>query len=245
MIAPGFNCCPMKQVLSIIVIFLLGALGCNKVTRPLMYYAVHGIDVSHHQKRILWDSVATTHIDFVYVKASEGVTWKDTLFQENWSELRRVGLFRGAYHFFRPDYDGKAQAENFLEQVKLRPGDLAPVLDVEVLDNASKVTLLKEMYAWLYWVELRTGVKPVIYTNQKFYNDYLSGYFSDYPLWIARYNTKTPFLVDCRDWNFWQYGDQGRLKGIEGNVDFNVFFSDLADLENHRVSAPIVEAFGP
>lgn len=235
----------MKQILSIIIIFLLGALACNKVTRPLMHYAVHGIDVSHHQKHIIWDSVATTHIDFVFVKASEGVTWQDTLFQKNWDEIRRVGLVRGAYHFFRPDYDGKAQAEHFLGRVQLHAGDLAPVLDVEVLDNASKITLLKEMYAWLYLVELRTGIKPIIYTNQKFYNNYLYGYFTDYPLWIARYNTEAPYLIDGRHWSFWQYGDQGRLKGIAGDVDFNVFFSDFPGLEKHRISVPMVAAFGP
>lgn len=210
-----------------------------------MYYAVHGIDISHHQKAILWDSVATTHIDFVYVKASEGITWKDTLFQSNWQELNRVGLTRGAYHFFRPGYDGKEQAENFLEQVDLKQGDLAPVLDVEVIDDASKVTLLKEMYAWIYLVELRTGIKPIIYTNQKFYNDYIAGYFPEYPLWIARYNTKTPYLEDGREWNFWQYGNRGRLKGITGDVDFNVFSGEMVDLEIFRITEPLVEVLGP
>lgn len=210
-----------------------------------MYYDVHGIDVSHHQKKILWDSVATTHINFAYVKASEGITWQDSLFQTNWQELHRIGLHSGAYHFFRPDYDGKEQAENYLQQVQLQPGDLAPVLDVEVIDHASKVTLLKEMYAWLYWVELRTGIKPVIYTNQKFYNKYLSGYFTDYPLWIARYHTKTPLLVDGREWNFWQYGNRGRIKGIEGDVDFNVFSGDLVDFESFLITEPMVEVLGP
>ena len=213
----------MKHILSIVTIFFISALGCNRITLPMPKYEVHGIDVSHHQRHIEWDSVATTYVDFVFMKASEGVTFKDSLFQFNWANTKRVGLYRGAYHFFRPGYSGFEQADHFLAQVDLKPGDLAPVLDVEVMDDVPRVKLLKEMYAWLYTIEARTGMKPIIYTNQKFYNRHLEGYFDDYPLWVARYNSRTPNLVGDKIWDFWQYGNKGRIKGIEGDVDFNVF----------------------
>lgn len=234
----------MKHIFSIVLIFFIGALGCNRTTKPLPNYEVHGIDVSHHQKAIIWDSIANSHINFVFVKASEGITLQDSLFQYNWASIKRIGLHRGAYHFFRPGYSGKEQANNFLNQVDLEPGDLAPVLDVEVMDGVNNVKLLKEMYAWIYHVEIATGIKPIIYTNQKFYNDHIAGYFEDYPLWIARYNTKTPYLVDDRQWNFWQYGNRGRIKGIEGDVDFNVFASDLMELKSLCLPAPLVQ-YGP
>ena len=166
------------------------------------------------------------------------------MFQHNWSALKRVGLYRGAYHFFRPGYSGKQQAQNFLSQVDLEVGDLAPVLDVEVMDGVSKIKLLKEMYAWIFQIEISTGIKPIIYTNQKFYNQNLVGHFKDYPLWIARYSTNTPDLIDGREWDFWQYGNRGRLKGIKGNVDFNVFAGPKTHLEQYCISHPAA-AVGP
>ena len=227
----------MKHTLSFFVVFFLTALSCNRVTHPLPSYEVYGIDVSHHQKEILWDSIANSYLDFVFVKATEGVTFKDSLFQHNWSALERTRLYKGAYHFFRPAYSGRAQAEHFLKQVDLGPGDLAPVLDVEVLDGVTKVKLLKEMYAWLYTVEIATGIKPIIYTNQKFFNKNLHGYFEDYPLWVARYNSfRTPKLKGDRNWDFWQYGNRGQLEGIAGYVDFNVFSGDLPALEEYCIN---------
>lgn len=230
----------MKHILSILILFFLGAIACDQRTLPLPDFEVHGIDVSHHQQAINWDSIADSHIDFVFVKATEGITHQDSLFAYNWTALRRIKRYRGAYHFFRPGSSGQDQARNFLGHVDLLPGDLAPVLDVEVLDGVSRVKLLKEMYAWIYTVEVATGVKPIIYTNQKFYNRYLSGYFSEYPLWIARYNTREPFLRDNRNWDFWQYGNRGSIKGIEGDVDFNVFSGNIAALEDYCISRATV-----
>jgi len=220
----------MKHIFSIFFLFFLGAIGCDRTTKPLLNFEVHGIDVSHHQKAINWDSIANSHIDFAFVKATEGITLKDSLFKFNWTSLERIKRYRGAYHFFRPGYSGDEQAQNYLDAVDFLPGDLAPVLDVEVLDGVSKVVLIKEMYAWIYRVEIATGIKPIIYTNQKFYNENISGYFKDYPLWIARYNTKEPYLVDGRSWDFWQYGNKGELEGIEGDVDLNVFKGSIVEL---------------
>ena len=64
----------------------------------------------------------------------------------------------------------------------------------------------------------------------------MSDKFDDYPLWIARYNTIPPLTVDRREWKFWQYGNRGRLKGVEGYVDLNVFYGNLIELEGMTVS---------
>ena len=70
-------------------------------------YAVHGIDVSHHNAKINWDKLKDSRteevgIDFVYIKATEGATHLDKEFQRNWKEARRIGMKRGAYHFYNP-----------------------------------------------------------------------------------------------------------------------------------------------
>ncbi len=206
--------------------------GCELPTQRMHGFEVHGIDVSHYQRHIDWEAVAAAGIHFSFIKASEGMTLTDSLFCSNWEEAKQAGIKRGAYHFFRPATPVHEQAMNFQAGVKLEPGDLPPVLDVEVLDGATRVQLVSSVLTWLYLAEIHYGVKPIIYTNLKFYNKYLAGHFEEYPLWIARYAPFQPSLSDKQPWHFWQYGNRGELSGIDGPVDFNVFRGSLGDLDS-------------
>ncbi|MEZ4982774.1 MAG: GH25 family lysozyme [Saprospiraceae bacterium] len=60
----------------------------------------------------------------------------------------------------------------------------------------------------------------------------MAGHFAQYPIWIARYNDKLPELDKGKNWDFWQYGNRGKMKGIEGYVDFNVFNGTYENLES-------------
>ncbi len=215
------------------IIFLV---SCEETTRRLDTYQVQGIDVSHYQSHIDWSLVAGQALDFAFVKATEGATLSDTLFCQNWEAMKQAGLLRGAYHFYRPRVSARKQVENFSSLVDLEYGDLPPVLDVEVLDGAGKIQLITGMRTWLFLVELKYQVKPIIYTNLKFYNKYLAGQFDEYPLWIARYNRREPVLACGREWDFWQYGNRGQLEGIEGDVDFNVFRGSRSALDSLRTT---------
>lgn len=171
-------------------------------------------------------SVAADEIDFAYIKATEGGDHLDTQFCNNWTESSKFGLTRGAYHFFRPNTDARAQFDFFASVVELQPGDLPPVIDVEVLDGTSPAVLIEGLRTWVYLAEIAYGVKPVIYTNLKFYYHHLAGHFDDYPLWIARYDDNVPSLSTAAELSFWQYGDRGRVAGIVGPVDLNIFVGD-------------------
>lgn len=217
---------------TVTVTLLLCIYSCGFETVQMRDFEVHGIDVSHYQAQINWDTISQQNVSFAFVKATEGATHVDTLFCRNWSEMDRVGLKRGAYHFFRPQTSPVAQAQNFIEQVKMNDGDLPPVLDVEVRDDVSKRRLIDAVRTWLIIVETRYDVKPILYTNIKFYNRYLAGHFNEYPVWIARYNNKEPRLAGGREWDFWQYGNKGLIEGIDGFVDFNVFKGNLLELED-------------
>lgn len=211
-------------------IFVVAA--CTQQTLRKEGFEVHGIDVSHYQRQIDWPLVAAQDIHFAFVKATEGETLRDSLFSRNWRAAKDAGLKRGAYHFFRPAAAPENQAKNFLEAHVFETGDLLPVLDIEVTDAVNASTLRKRAATWLRIVEKACGAKPIIYTNQKFFNQYLAGHFEGYPVWIARYNPfLKPRLQKDSDWHFWQYGNQGKLKGIDGPVDFNVFNGSLQDLE--------------
>ena len=205
--------------------YLLALLGltlwsCEQPTERMAGYAVHGIDVSQQQ------------VHFAFIKATEGSDFVDSLFCHNWEELQRVGLKRGAYHFFRPQTSAEAQANNFFRNVPAAYGDLPPVIDVEVLDGVSKNELIAGLQQWLFLAEIHYNVRPIIYSNLHFYNRYLAGHFQEYPLWLARYNDRQPQLADGHTWQFWQYGDRGALPGVRGPVDLNVFSGTLYDLEN-------------
>lgn len=193
-------------------------------------YAIHGIDVSHHQDRISWDAVKEMEVNgirigFAFMKATEGADHRDPHFKRNWRKSGDAGIVRGAYHFFNPARKGKPQAAHFIRNVKLEPGDLPPVLDIETTPRVSASTLRNELKTWLEMVEQHYGVRPLIYTNIFFYNKYLKGYFDDYPLWVAHYLQRDAPRIS-RDWTFWQHSETGRVNGITSKVDFNVFAGD-------------------
>ena len=199
-------------------------------------YQMHGIDVSRHQRAIDWDAVSKMRqndisITFAFIKASEGRTVVDEYFKDNWRDARESGLIRGAYHFFRPHLTGDEQAALFFRQVpKLEKGDLPPVLDIEMHGSCPAARLKKNLKRWLVLSEKRYGMTPIIYTNYGFYKHYLTGKeFKKYPLWIAHYQT-SDLRSKLSNWHFWQHSDRGRVNGIRGTVDFNVFNGEPEEL---------------
>ncbi len=220
----------MKILVAILPILLI--FSCNKETVRKGGFEVHGIDVSRYQSDIDWKKVADQEITFAFVKASEGETISDNFFCKNWKEMKEAGIRRGAYHFFRPTTSVLTQIQNFMDNVILEKGDLPPVLDIEVTDGVATEDIVKRVKTWLDIIEAEYQIRPIIYTNLKFYNNHLADDLSDYPVWIARYNDYfEPLLINDKDWIFWQYGNKGRLEGINGDVDFNVFKGTLKDLD--------------
>ncbi|HVG41618.1 MAG TPA: glycoside hydrolase family 25 protein [Chitinophagaceae bacterium] len=195
-------------------------------------YEIHGIDVSRYQQRIAWDAVkkmevSNIKVGFAFIKATEGNGRVDPFFKRNWERSKKAGIVRGAYHFFIASKDGKTQALNFAENVKLESGDLPPVLDIEQTNGQPAPVIRREIKKWLDALEVYYAVKPVIYTNADFYKTYLQGHFDEYPLWVAHYlQLHQPRIK--RAWTFWQHSEKGRVNGIYSKVDFNVFNGDSA-----------------
>lgn len=199
-------------------------------------YEIHGIDVSRYQHLIAWEEVKKMQVwniemGFAFIKATEGVGNVDPQFKRNWKKTRDNDIPRGAYHFFIASKDGKLQAENFIRQVTLQPGDLPPVLDVEQRNGVSKAVLQKEVKRWLATAENYYGVKPIIYTNADFYRQNLGSDFDSYPLWVAHYYEKQQPRIG-RKWQFWQHNDSGNVNGIRAKVDFNVFNGDSTEFKS-------------
>lgn len=218
------------SVLFIVILLLIKNRNLFREDWRLKAYEVHGVDISHYQFDVDFKKLKEDGIQFVFVKATEGVSYKDDYFKKNWEGLEKHGLIRGAYHFYRPSVLGKRQAEEFIKTVPLKSGDLPPVLDLEETDNRSDEIVLKGVKNWLKTVEEHYGVKPIIYVNQNYYNKFIKGNLEDYPIWIAAYRWNKPDLPQS-DWEFWQYSDRGWRDGVEVRVDLNVFGGSREDLE--------------
>ena len=199
-------------------------------------YQLHGIDVSRYQNVINWGDVKDMQVKniklgFAFIKATEGIDKVDARFQRNWLHAEEENITKGAYHFFIAGKSGKAQANNFIEIVKLKKGDLPPVLDIEETYGVSKTDVQKQIKDWLEKIEKEYKVKPIIYSNINFYNNYLKGVFDDYPFWVAHYFQPGKPGID-RNWTFWQHSEEGHVNGIKTTVDFNVFSGDSTEFKN-------------
>lgn len=189
-------------------------------------HSVYGIDISRHQGDIDWEALKNGNhpdapISFIYIKASEGSDFKDKKFNENFENARKHGFIRGAYHYFSTTSSGVAQANLFISMVKLRPGDLPPVLDIEEKPK-NKKKYIEEVKVWLQKVEKHYGVKPIIYASSKYKKKYLDDpFFKEYPSWVAHYYI--PELNKGEEWLMWQCTDIGVMPGIKEKVDINIF----------------------
>ena len=201
-------------------------------------YKVHGIDISHYQGNINWKMLEQTRqgqfpVQFIFMKATEGGDYSDKRFVANFDSAKAHGFIRGAYHFYNPKTDVNKQADFFINSVKLEPGDLPPVLDIEKKGKDMK-KLQADLKLWLRKVEEHYGVKPIIYASYKFKTKYLNdSVFNSYPYWIAHYYVDSVYYKG--DWKFWQHTDVGTLPGIKEQVDLNVFNGGLEGLNALRI----------
>lgn len=188
-----------------------------------------GIDVSHYQNQINWNAVAEDKdVTYAYIKATEHAGLVDKMFYTNLREAKRAGIPVGCYHFFSPTAAPQAQLKNLTSAVPhLKDHDLIPMIDVEVKGkNTSAEDLRHRLRQFLKGVEDYYGIKPLIYTGQNFYNNFLAGYFEDYLFMIAKYSEGTPELIGNPKFAMWQYSASGRVKGIKGAVDRSCFMDN-------------------
>jgi len=201
-------------------------------------YEICGVDVSHYQGTIDWKVLAQQNLDFAVIKATEGSTYVDDCFLDNWQAAEQTHLALGAYHFFSFDSEGEQQAASYIETVGSLSGKLAPVIDVEYYGNKKsnppqRAEVIKKLGAMLDVLEQHYGIKPIIYTTYTAYNDYIRGEFEDYPLWVRSIYCP-PAVLFGNKWSFWQYMDTAILAGYTGEqkyIDMNVFKGRKQDLE--------------
>ena len=178
-----------------------------------------GIDVSHHQGKILWEDVAKEKIDFVYIKATEGATYTDPCFHYNMKGATDSGLLVGAYHYFRMTSSATEQFHNFKKALKGYTMSLVPMVDVETSDGKSVKELQDSLNVFIRLLKEEYGCPPMIYGTQRSYNTYCAPRYNNYHLYIGRYGPNEPVIRGIGTYTIWQYTESGRIKGIPKPVD--------------------------
>ena len=196
---------------------------------------VPGIDVSVYQGAINWTAVKASGQEFAIARIGDG-TGGDSYFAANWSGIKAAGLLRGAYQFFEPGLDATQQANIVIAKVgHLGAGDFPVMLDVEATGGQSAATITAKIHTWLNAVTEGTGKTPFIYSGAYFWDASVkSADFAALPLNVAWYGTNCPGTPNAwSHWTFHQYSSSGRVSGVSGNVDMDVFNGTLQQLEGY------------
>jgi len=212
----------MKRIATIITVCAL--FSYVKSVQNDQSEVVFGIDVSHYQT-IDWDELVKQKkhpIEFIIVRATMG-TRQDQKFAEYFYLAKKNAFMVGAYHYYDPNENSEIQAWNYINRVSsmLEAGDIIPILDIERISRVqSNDQMIIGLKNWIRIVEEELGVKPMIYTSLKFWDDYLKNDFPDHPLWLASYSSCR--RVETRELcHIHQFTEDVKIHGIKELVDGN------------------------
>jgi GH25 family lysozyme M1 (1,4-beta-N-acetylmuramidase) len=192
-----------------------------------------GIDVSKYQEQIDWEQVAAAGIRFVMIRlgyrgySGEGVLRPDEWAQRNYKGAKEAGLLVGAY-FFSQAISVEEAVEEAHYALELTEGwelDLPIAYDWEFISEEARTanvdadTLTACAVAFCQEIS-DVGRRTMIYIPPWTGTIHLDQ-LTEYPKWLARY---TDTLDYPYDFDMWQYTCYGKVPGIEGDVDLNIFF---------------------
>lgn len=192
---------------------------------------LQGIDVSHWAGKINFRRVKNSGIRLVYIKATEGTDYIDPDFERNYRDAHREELGIGFYHYVtaRSTNDAMAEARFFASQIRDKIHHARAAMDFESFGDLSTTQVREISLRFLETLEREFRYRPVLYSDAS----NASTRFADrrlirYPLWIADYDVRRPDMENpWSEWNGWQYTDQGRVRGISGDVDRDHFRKEI------------------
>ena len=176
-----------------------------------------GMDISHYQSDINWDEMVKNKLAFIFIKATQGMNYIDPEAKAHARAATAKAIPFGYYHFYSPIEDPAKQAQHFLKTTASQTASLRPVIDVEVLNNTTSEQLVSGLKRWIAMVEKALGCEVIVYTGDSFWHAHLATDFADKTLWLAEYRDTAP---DDK-WLIWQRSQDGRLVGLQGNVDLD------------------------
>lgn len=195
-----------------------------------------GIDVSEHQGRIDWDAVKASGIDFAILRVGFGAPSfrgrVDYQFNRNISECERLGIPYGVY-LYSYAWDDRQAAEEASMVIDCLSGHnprLPVYYDLEdnsIIANGRQSGIASRAQVFCNRISA-AGYKPGIYANLNWFNNILTDSVfksGSWDHWIAQYNWRCDYTGK---YSFWQYASNGRVPGINGNVDVNYAYVDVS-----------------
>lgn len=204
----------------------------KKVDPEFSQKSLTGLDLSHWNGHLDFNKLKK-NIDFIYIKATEGITKVDEMLVDYTVQSMENNIPFGYYHFFHANLDGTEQAQHFLKHIYQEKMNLLPVLDWEVSDGMPSHIQIQEAQKWLDVVEESTGKKPMIYTGPSFFEDLKAPpSFREYPLWVAHYGVDKPWIPKpFNKYLIHQWTENGKISGFKSDFDFNMLNGTLEDLK--------------
>ena len=195
-----------------------------------------GIDVSEHQGRIDWDAVKASGIDFAILRVGFGAPSfggrVDYQFNRNISECERLGIPYGVY-IYSYAFDNQQAADEASMVIDCLTGHnpRLPVYydleDSKIIADGRQSGIASRAQVFCNTISA-AGFKPGIYANLYWFNYILTDPVfksSSWDHWIAQYNSKCDYTGN---YSIWQYKSNGKVPGINGNVDMNYAYVDVS-----------------
>lgn len=239
----------VKKITGFFLIFTIVVmlnLSSSYAMAPVSNLVYEGIDVSNWQGYINYSQVKSSGIEVVYIKASEGTTYRDPYFENNYQNAKANGLKVGFYHFLtaRNTQQARAQARFFASVISGKSPDCKLAMDYEQFYEGNSIAEINQIAkAFMERLQELTGKEVIVYSNlNDARNVFNSEIASRYPLWLAYWGNYNNLQNTSSSWQTWegiQYTNRGIVSGINGYVDRNRFTQNI--LLNQCTECPSVE----
>lgn len=198
------------------------------------YRTLTGVDVSVFQGDVDWEAVKADGVDFAMIRvgyrgSGDGGLHVDEYFKQNIKGAKAAGLDVGVYFFSQavtPE-EAIAEARFVLKKIRGKRVTYPIAYDMEPMDGTERAAdlTMKEKTetadAFCQVIE-RNGYTPMVYGNPQWLGGHIDlGYLTEYDTWLAHYAHTTHYE---QSFKMWQYTDSGKVAGIDGPVDMNLYF---------------------
>ena len=225
-------------LLACIAALVFAALVPARAIPPSGGRQYRGIDISEFQGEIDFEEVRRSGIEAVYIRVGAG-EYTDEYFAENYERAKAAGLKIGFYHYVtaRSVEEGRRQARFFASLAAGREPDMRLAMDFEYFGSLSVSQINAISEAYLDELTALTRREAVIYSDLSNARNIFSRALAEkYPLWAAQYGADEPSANGkWREWVGFQYTDEGRVGGIYGNVDRNIFTEGIFLSDSWRI----------
>lgn len=225
-------------LLACIAVLVFAALVPARAIPPSGGRQYRGIDISEFQGEIDFEEVRRSEIEAVYIRVGAG-EYTDEYFAENYERAKAAGLKIGFYHYVtaRSVEEGRRQARFFASLAAGREPDMRLAMDFEYFGSLSVSQINAISEAYLDELTALTRREAVIYSDLSNARNIFSRALAEkYPLWAAQYGADEPSANGkWREWVGFQYTDEGRVGGIYGNVDRNIFTEGIFLSDSGRI----------